>query len=104
VYGSVFAASGLALDCLVVSSVPVVPALAVSDAHSDMADLEAKLIEASELQKQPKSNGEQPLILIVTDGVFSMDGGCDDGTSLYRWPNDSVGRGACVGVCVCLFA
>lgn len=33
-------------------------------AHSDMSDLEAKLVEASELQKQPKSNGEQPLILV----------------------------------------
>ena len=42
--------------------------------HSDMGDLEAKLVEASELQKIPKSNGEQPLILIITDGVFSMDG------------------------------
>jgi glycine C-acetyltransferase len=42
--------------------------------HSDMADLEAKLILASELQKTPKSNGEQPLILIISDGVFSMDG------------------------------
>merc|ERR1712061_909223 len=27
-----------------------------------------------ELQKKPKSNGDHPLILIVTDGVFSMDG------------------------------
>merc|ERR1711939_495031 len=39
-----------------------------------MADLESKLKAASELQKTPKPNGEQPLILIVTDGVFSMDG------------------------------
>ena len=43
-------------------------------AHSDMGDLETKLIAAQELQKTPKSNGEHPLILIVTDGVFSMDG------------------------------
>jgi len=43
-------------------------------AHSDMGDLESKLIAASELQKQPKPNGEHPLILVVTDGVFSMDG------------------------------
>jgi len=43
-------------------------------AHSDMSDLESKLIAASEVQKKPKSNGEHPLILIVTDGVFSMDG------------------------------
>ncbi len=33
-------------------------------AHSDMADLEAKLRTASELQKQPKANGEQPMILV----------------------------------------
>jgi len=43
-------------------------------AHSDMNDLESKLVSASELQKKPKPNGEHPLILIVTDGVFSMDG------------------------------
>eukprot|EP00931_Biecheleriopsis_adriatica_P080460 TRINITY_DN53808_c0_g1_i1.p1 TRINITY_DN53808_c0_g1~~TRINITY_DN53808_c0_g1_i1.p1 ORF type:complete len:399 (+),score=82.48 TRINITY_DN53808_c0_g1_i1:63-1259(+) len=43
-------------------------------AHSDMNDLESKLVAASELQKTPKPNGEHPLILIVTDGVFSMDG------------------------------
>jgi len=43
-------------------------------AHSDMSDLESKLAAASELQKKPKPNGEHPLILIITDGVFSMDG------------------------------
>ncbi|KAK3263880.1 hypothetical protein CYMTET_27344 [Cymbomonas tetramitiformis] len=43
-------------------------------AHSDMGDLEAKLAAASELQKKPKANGEHPLIMVVTDGVFSMDG------------------------------
>jgi len=43
-------------------------------AHSDMNDLESKLIAASEVQKKPKPNGEHPLILIITDGVFSMDG------------------------------
>lgn len=42
--------------------------------HCDTADLEKKLKEANELQKTPKSDGELPLILIVTDGVFSMDG------------------------------
>lgn len=42
--------------------------------HADMADLESKLVQASELQTTTKSNGEKPLILIVTDGVFSMDG------------------------------
>lgn len=43
-------------------------------AHSDMSDLEKKLIAANELQKTPKPNGETPLIMILTDGVFSMDG------------------------------
>ena len=42
--------------------------------HSDMGDLEAQLQKASELQKTPKPNGEHPLILVITDGVFSMDG------------------------------
>ncbi len=42
--------------------------------HTDMKDLKAKLDEASKLRKTPKSNGQPPLILIVTDGVFSMDG------------------------------
>jgi len=42
--------------------------------HSDMGDLETQLIAASELQKTPKKNGEHPLILVITDGVFSMDG------------------------------
>jgi len=39
-----------------------------------MASLEEKLKEAVELRKTPKSDGSIPLILIVTDGVFSMDG------------------------------
>ena len=43
-----------------------------------MADLEAKLQEARELQKTPKPDGENPLILIITDGVFSMDGDLAD--------------------------
>jgi len=42
--------------------------------HADMASLEEKLKEAVELRKTPKSDGSIPLILIVTDGVFSMDG------------------------------
>lgn len=42
--------------------------------HSDMGDLEAKLAKAHELQKKPKANGEHPNIMIITDGVFSMDG------------------------------
>lgn len=42
--------------------------------HRDMGELEARLKEAIKLQQTPKENGEQPLMLIVTDGVFSMDG------------------------------
>lgn len=42
--------------------------------HKDMAELESRLKEAVNLQKTPKENKETPLILIVTDGVFSMDG------------------------------
>jgi glycine C-acetyltransferase len=42
--------------------------------HADVKDLEAKLKEADVVRNMPKSNGEAPLILIVTDGVFSMDG------------------------------
>ena len=42
--------------------------------HRDMDELELRLKEAKKLQKTPKENGESPIILIVTDGVFSMDG------------------------------
>jgi glycine C-acetyltransferase len=42
--------------------------------HADVSDLESKLREADKLRETPKSNGDIPLILIVTDGVFSMDG------------------------------
>lgn len=42
--------------------------------HLDTHDLEAKLREAVELTRVPKSDGSKPLILIITDGVFSMDG------------------------------
>ncbi len=42
--------------------------------HADMADLEAKLKEAADIAKNPKSDGTEVRILIVTDGVFSMDG------------------------------
>ncbi len=42
--------------------------------HKDMAELEARLKEASELAKTPKSDGTKPIILVVSDGVFSMDG------------------------------
>ncbi len=42
--------------------------------HRDMENLKKRLIEASSLVEKPKSDGETPNILIVTDGVFSMDG------------------------------
>ena len=42
--------------------------------HGEASDLEEKLKEASQLAKTPKSDGQVPTILIVTDGVFSMDG------------------------------
>lgn len=42
--------------------------------HGDMSSLEEKLKEALEVRKMPKTDGSNPLILIVTDGVFSMDG------------------------------
>lgn len=42
--------------------------------HADVADIENQLKQAQAAAQQPKSNGEKPLILIVTDGVFSMDG------------------------------
>jgi glycine C-acetyltransferase len=42
--------------------------------HNDMAELEARLKEAAALAKTPKSDGKPPIILVVTDGVFSMDG------------------------------
>lgn len=42
--------------------------------HQDTKELEERLKEAVKLQKVRKENGEQPLLLIVTDGVFSMDG------------------------------
>ena len=42
--------------------------------HRDIKDLKVKLVEIEALRKTPKSNGELPIVLIVTDGVFSMDG------------------------------
>lgn len=42
--------------------------------HRDMADLESKLNQAKTLQQTKRSDGQARLILIVTDGVFSMDG------------------------------
>ncbi len=43
-------------------------------AHKDMGELEAHLQAADKLRKTPKSDGSQPTVLIITDGVFSMDG------------------------------
>lgn len=42
--------------------------------HADASSLEEKLKEAVELRKTPKADGSNPMILIITDGVFSMDG------------------------------
>ncbi len=43
--------------------------------HNDMADLERVLKEAKKVQKaEKKSDGSEKIILITTDGVFSMDG------------------------------
>ncbi len=42
--------------------------------HRDVKDLEEKLKEVQKLLKTPKSDGQQRILLIVTDGVFSMDG------------------------------
>jgi glycine C-acetyltransferase len=42
--------------------------------HGDHRDLEEKLKKTSGIAKTPKSDGQMPITLIVTDGVFSMDG------------------------------
>jgi glycine C-acetyltransferase len=42
--------------------------------HKDMDQLEDRLKEASTERETPKADGNTPLILIITDGVFSMDG------------------------------
>lgn len=42
--------------------------------HNDMAELELRLKEATKLTQTPKADGTTPLILVVSDGVFSMDG------------------------------
>lgn len=42
--------------------------------HLDINDLENKLQAAAKLSNNPKNNEKKPLILIITDGVFSMDG------------------------------
>ncbi|MBI5019419.1 glycine C-acetyltransferase [Candidatus Gottesmanbacteria bacterium] len=42
--------------------------------HNDMGELETRLKEAVSVAKTPKSDGTKPIILVVSDGVFSMDG------------------------------
>ena len=42
--------------------------------HNDMDELEKRLQEAVDLAKTPKADGTRPIILVVSDGVFSMDG------------------------------
>lgn len=42
--------------------------------HLDTNDLEEKLKEAEKMAKNPKDDGDFARILIVSDGVFSMDG------------------------------
>lgn len=42
--------------------------------HNDMADLEKKLQEVQVLAGTPRADGSKRLVLVVTDGVFSMDG------------------------------
>ena len=42
--------------------------------HSNMVELEERLKEATKLAETKKSDGNRPIILVVSDGVFSMDG------------------------------
>jgi glycine C-acetyltransferase len=42
--------------------------------HNDLKGLEEKLKEAQTLRKEKRSDGDDKIILIITDGVFSMDG------------------------------
>jgi glycine C-acetyltransferase len=42
--------------------------------HGDTVDLEKRLKEAQKLMQAAKSDGQMPVVLIITDGVFSMDG------------------------------
>lgn len=46
--------------------------------HNNTSELEEKLQETSELRAENKSDGNKRLTLIVTDGVFSMDGDLAD--------------------------
>ncbi len=42
--------------------------------HKDMAKLAEQLGQAAEMRNTPKADGAPPVILVITDGVFSMDG------------------------------
>ena len=42
--------------------------------HNDMGQLEDALKQASRDRETPRADGNSPVVLIVTDGVFSMDG------------------------------
>ncbi|HRN95995.1 MAG TPA: glycine C-acetyltransferase [Candidatus Levybacteria bacterium] len=42
--------------------------------HKDMAELEKQLQEAQKIAETPRSDGSDRVVLIITDGVFSMDG------------------------------
>lgn len=42
--------------------------------HNSLAGLEEKLVEAQNIQKEKRLDGTDKIILIITDGVFSMDG------------------------------
>ncbi len=42
--------------------------------HANMTSLEEKLKESQDLASKPKSDGNPPTTMVITDGVFSMDG------------------------------
>lgn len=42
--------------------------------HKDMIKLAEQLGQAAEMRNNPKADGTSPVILVITDGVFSMDG------------------------------
>lgn len=42
--------------------------------HNDMGDLREQIAKIKDLKSKPTTNNQQPTTLIVTDGVFSMDG------------------------------